>query len=197
MAVANSTSTSPRRLGPRVRAALPWASALVLVAGTIAFVVAMFGRGDDAAPAQNVAAPPAQIVKPPPANAGKRPLEQGVREAAGKFILTAVARRNLAEAWTVTHPELRGGLTLAQWKTGNIPVPPFPVATVDEARFKVDESYKNEVLLQVALIPKPGADQPATVFWLGLKAQGKGTNRRWLVNYFMPRWAPRVPSDDF
>jgi hypothetical protein len=32
-------------------------------------------------------------------------------------------------------------------------------------------------------------------FQLGLVARGKGAGRHWLVNYWMPRWTPPIPTD--
>jgi len=161
----------------------------VLVAGAIAFMVAVFGGSGEKAPL-----PPASTqAKPPPPPVAK--VEKGARVAAGKFILTAVARKNLAESWAVTHPELKRGYTLAEWKKGDIPVIPFPVDAIDEARFKVDEVHKNMVVLEVALIPRPGAEQDATVFFIGLKALGTGSERRWLVDYWAPNANVPVPDD--
>lgn len=161
----------------------------MLIAGAIAFMVAVFGGSDEKTPL-----PPAPTQAAPQAAPADK-VERAARVAAGKFILTAVARKNLAESWAVTHPELKRGYTLAEWKRGDIPVIPFPVGAIDEARFKVDQVQKNEVLLQVALIPKPGAEEQATVFFIGLKAAGTGPERRWLVNYWMPNFNVPVPDD--
>ena len=69
---------------------------------------------------------------------------------------------------------MKQGFTLAQWKSGEIPVVPYPVANLKEARFKVDESTTNSLMLGVVLIPKPGAKEKAQEFDLGLKKVGNG-----------------------
>jgi len=178
-----------------MRQLLPWVSAAVLILATTIFVITVFGDSGEksAAPRQPAAAVPQASATQAPKTG---PLENGARMAAGKFILTAVARKNLGESWKVTHPELRAGYTLGQWKRGDIPVVPFPVDDTEQTRFTVEELYKNEVLVTVALIPRAGADQPATVFWMGLKATGAGAKRTWRVNYWMPRWNARVPNTD-
>ncbi len=157
------------------------------------FVVTVFGNDEPATKAANLTPEPQLPAAQPKPKKGA--IEPGAREAAGKFILTAVARKDLRASWAVTHPELKAGYTLAQWTKGDLPVVPFPVTAIEEARFRVDESYKDEVMLEVALIPKPGSEYEATVFQIGLKATGTGAKRRWLVNYWMPRWGPRVPTD--
>ena len=177
---------------------LPWIGALVLAAGTAAFLLAFF-RDPDAPsqapqPAANVrnATPPANNTKAGPKTAKVDP---AARRVAGKFILTAVARKNLAASWPIIHPDLKRGYTLAEWKKGEIPIVPYPLEGLEQARFTVDESYEDQVLLQVALIPKPGVKVDAAVFFIGLKASGKGANKRWLVDYWMPRWSPPVPDN--
>lgn len=62
-------------------------------------------------------------------------LDPAARQVADKFILTAVARKNLGEAYELTHPDLRQGLTKQQWLTGNIPVQYYPA---DAARWELD-----------------------------------------------------------
>ena len=54
--------------------------------------------------------------------------------------------------------------------------------------FKVDESYPDEAILEVALLPKDSTKVKPQVFFIGLKKTGSGA---WLVNYWVPRAAPR------
>jgi hypothetical protein len=35
---------------------------------------------------------------------------------------------------------------------------------------------------------------PAQIFYVGLKAVGKGKDKKWLVNYFQPRAIIAVPN---
>jgi hypothetical protein len=121
------------------------------------------------------------------------PLTREARRVAGRFILTAVARRNLAESWALTDPTLRQGFTLAQWKSGKIPVVPYPVASIDEAPFKVDYSYADRALLEIALLPKDGSHVKPQLFFLRLRVRGTGHDRRWLVDYWIPRGQALTP----
>ena len=54
-------------------------------------------------------------------------------------------------------PNLRGGLTRAQWVTGNNPVVPYPIEKLDVAPYKVDASYTRSALIEVALLPRRNA----------------------------------------
>lgn len=121
-------------------------------------------------------------------------VDAGARKVAGRFILTAVARKNELSSWDLVHPTLRAGFTKREWARGEMPISPFPVASVDEARFRVDHLSRNTVTLDVALIPKAGTGVKAEVFKIGLVAVGSGEGRRWLVDYWMPVWGARVPT---
>ena len=118
-------------------------------------------------------------------------VEPEARKVAGKFILTAVARKNIDQSWAITHPDMRAGFTRREWARGDLPVVPYEVSSISEARFRVDALEKNMVQLDVALLPKEAT--PATkagVFKIGLVAVGTGDNRRWLVDYWGPAELP-------
>jgi hypothetical protein len=120
-------------------------------------------------------------------------VDAAARRVAGEWILTSVARKNLAEGYRLTHPELRQGMTLKQWLTGNIPVQPYPADQLDQARFKVDESYEDEVYLEVALLPKAGVTIKPQIFFIGLKRLG-GKKGPWRVSYWLPYGKPELPT---
>ena len=83
------------------------------------------------------------------------PLDPQARAVAEKFVATAVARKNLVEAWNLASPELKHDLTLAQWKTGTIPVTPYPVGKAAEA-VTVQTSYPDVAVLRVTFTPPAG-----------------------------------------
>ena len=160
-------------------------SGLVLVAGVVAFTVAYFG---DTGTSQEtpLSSTPAQVFTP----RKQVPLDQEARRVAGRFILTAVARENLAESYELAHPELRQGMTKREWLTGNIPVVYYPAKAIETATFKVDESYPNEAILEVALLPKESSKVKPQIFFIGLKK----ARTTWQVSYWVPRAAPAVPN---
>ncbi len=78
--------------------------------------------------------------------------------------------------------------------TGNIPVVPYPIKSLATARFKVDYSYRNEAVLEVALLSKEGAKIKPQIFVLGLKrVPGPGGTRHWVIDNWVPRSATLVP----
>ena len=103
---------------------------------------------------------------------------------AARFVQTAVRRDHAERAFELAGPSLRAGTTRAEWQGGDIPVVPYPV---DDARWKFDYSYEDEIGLQVAVFPERGASVPPAVFTMSLRAVGDGAARRWLVD----SWAPR------
>jgi hypothetical protein len=121
-------------------------------------------------------------------------IDSAARQVAGRWILTNVARKNLATGYELTHPELRQGMTLKQWLTGNIPVTPYPADRLEAATFKVTESYEDEVYLEVALLPKAGVDIKPQIFHIGLKRMG-GAHGKWRVSYWLPYGKPELPTN--
>ena len=108
---------------PRNQRRIMVVAALVLLAGVAAFIVSRLGNTPDAKPVdRSPNAPVKDVSKVPKTTA----LEPGARLAAQKFILTAVARKNLKAAYSLAGPQIRQGQTLKQWLTGNIAVIPYP-----------------------------------------------------------------------
>jgi hypothetical protein len=188
------SSFSERLNSPRFVRRVSWVAALVFVAGIVAFAIAYFGNTAETRetplsnePAVGVQAPRRTV-----------PLDAKARVVAGQFILTAVQRdvpaakrrENLARAWKITDPKSvvrqcdARPCTYKEWLSGDIPVVPYPADSVDKASFAIEESYPDQVVLQVALLPKDGAGVESQIFWISLKKL-KG---RWLVD----DWSPRV-----
>ena len=170
---------------------LPWLGALVLAAGTAAVLI-KFGTADDT----STAGSRGNVVLPEQPK--RAPVDPEAQNVAGQFIQTAVGRRNLDRAWKITHPELKAGMTLREWRTGQIPVIPVEIQKYDPKliAYRVRWSFENEVLLEVLLVPKDGVKNvtPQT-FYIGLKADEKGADKHWLVNYWMTSYKPPVRPD--
>ena len=173
---------------PRKQRRLLWtASAFLVVA--VATLLIVFMRNTRAENAKEVFSDePAQIFTQPK----KVSVDPEARRVAGRFILTAVARKDLAASYDLAHPELRNGFTRAQWKTGNIPVVPFLTSDLDFASFKVEYSFAKEVVLKVLLVPAGTEATPAS-FFIGLKRVG-GKDGSWRVYYWAPNVRPAVPD---
>jgi hypothetical protein len=167
--------------------ALPWIAGFVLVAGLVAFGTVYIFDGDETVEVQEPVTTGEAVTNTTPTNVA---LDPEARKVAGKFIITAVTREKLAESWKITHPELRAGFTLEEWKGGDIPVQYYPADAIDKATFKINESYAGEAVLEVALLPKEGEEVKPQIFYIGLKKM----NGKWLVYYWAPRSAIPVPA---
>ncbi len=175
----------PRRL----QRTLPWVAGAVLLAGVIIALVKLVPNQNPKADATPTKSPVRVATKPPKTVR----LPQAAREIAGKFILTAVVRKNLAEAWKISGPGIRQTLTKKEFLTGNIPVVPFPFKLA-VAPMKVDYSFKNQALLEVALLAPKKAKIKPQYFYLGLKRLGSASPR-WVVDSWVPRAGPKIPSN--
>jgi hypothetical protein len=162
----------------------------MLLAGIAAFLGLVVLKGTGNAYPDRFSGKPAQLSHPDkPA-----PVSREEIALARRFIETAVARKNLDAAYAFTHPDLRGGLTRAEWDRGNIPVLYYQADNTATVLFNTDYSYRTQALFEVNLHAKPGTDQrPYLLFYIGLKREGGTPNGRWLVNYFEPNWRPPIP----
>ena len=120
-------------------------------------------------------------------------LDPQIRSAVTTFIGTAVAREHVDRSWNVVAPTLKAGYTRAQWnKANDLPVVPYPGVDTNHVRYYLDHASTKEILVEVGLAGKPGVSTRPVTFQLGL-VPGKGG--RWLVDYWLPRGGPPVPSD--
>ncbi len=164
------------------------AAVFVIGLGTFLAIVVFHGTGNRFT--DTFSNQPAKLADPDP----KAPLQKSEIALARKFIKTAVARQDLAAAYKLVHPDLKGTLTLKQWETGNIPVISYHAQNADNAHFIVDYSNQRSALLEVDLVAKRGTEaRPHLLFFLGLKRAGDKKNGRWLVSYWEPHWRPPIP----
>jgi hypothetical protein len=192
----DSSSSSPRTVGgilssPRAQRRLIVFSGGVLVIGFIAFLSAFLLRGTSGihSPLSTL---PAQthpkLVKAPPSKEALK--------VAREFLETAVLRKNLARAYDITGPALRGNMTRAEWNKGNIAVAPYPARNTKTAAFTVDWSYRTQIMLEVDLVAKKGSGsniRPHLPYFLGLQRKGDKPNGAWQVNTWISAWHPPIP----
>jgi hypothetical protein len=170
---------------PGWQKALPWVVAVVVVGAAIAAGIIWSNTGHSTAtPLTNQ--PAVDVSKVPPTVK----LTPGATQVARRFIQTAVARKNLPEAYNLVTEQIRQGQSLKSWNTGNIAVIPYPVDAVKYAPMKIDFSYPDEAQVEIALLPKAGAAARPQLFLMDL-VRRKG---KWLVNSWVPRSSPPVPN---
>jgi hypothetical protein len=171
---------------PRRRRRLGWASVLLAVAGGIAFVAVNYANTGTALP-EHFTNQPVQRVAPPPRAAKLSGEDQNAaRAVAEHFIDTAVLRQRIDESWEISAPSLHQGMTREQWRSGNIPVTPYPANAVGEIKYRVDWSGEDRVYLKIAIVPKPKSTANGQAFDMGLERLGPAQNHRWLVDYWVP-----------
>ena len=166
-----------------------WIGLAVLAVGVAVATFSFFGNTGHSqeTPLSNT---PANVYKPQK----QVQVESSAKRVAAEFILTAVSRKKLAKSYDYVHPELRQGMTRKQWSTGNIPVVYYPASVLDKTAFKVDESYPDELYMEVALLPKVGSGWKPQIFYIGLKKVG-GAKGHWAVSYWVPRGKPEIPTN--
>jgi hypothetical protein len=174
---------------PRTQKYLLWFSAFVLAAGIAAVLVVFLGNTGHSEP-QSFSSEPVQTVAKPSKNIT---LEKAQRELAGKFILTAVQRKRLQDAWNLVGPGLRQGMTYKEWLKGTIPVVPF-LDPIRLAPIKVDISQKNYALIEVIIVPA-SKNVKSQIFTMEMIKVGKGSKSHWVVNSWAPRSAPTIPNN--
>jgi hypothetical protein len=186
---------------------LMWFSGLVLFAGVAFLVVKLVPANDNTKQSPDkgfVATLPAKSL--PLTNAKGQQvqkyeeLDPEVRATIKTFLASAVAHKHLDRSWSVVAPSMKKGYTLKSWslggpKQGGLPVVPYPIANVDSTQYYLDYASTKEILLEVGVSAPPKKKMRPTAFQLGLVPSGKGANQRWLVNYWMPRWTPPIPTD--
>lgn len=184
------SALASRLSSPRFQRRLLWIGGSVVALGGIAATIAFLWTGPKPKPAPPFVPKQAQVAP----KERTVPFDPAAKEVGERFIETAVQRKNLEESYHLVAPALRGGFSLKQWKTGAIPVIPYPADTSRAAPVKIDYSYENKALLVVLLLPKHGTHVKPQTFLLGLSAFGKGKNRHWLVDYWAPFGAPKIPQ---
>ena len=186
---------------------LMWFSGLVLAAG-VAFLVIKLLPSDGGKPigADKGFIPKLPAKSMPLTNAQGtqvqryEQLDPEVRTTIKTFLATAVARKHLDKSWAVIAPSMRRGYTFHSWSTGGhgkggLPVVPYPIANVNSTQYYLDYASTKEILLEVGVSAPKAKKMRPVAFQLGLVPEGKGTTKHWLVNYWMPRWTPPLPTD--
>jgi hypothetical protein len=190
---------------PRFNRILLWSSALVLAAGVLLVVSQLAGGSDKSSrspdPGFRPTLPTKQVQLK---NAQGVPitkfeqLDDKTRTTIRTFLATAVAREHLDRSWAAIAPSMKKGYTFKQWANASaLPVVPYPNADVNTAQYYLDYASTKEILIEVGLSVKPEIKGEArtrpTAFQLGLSPVGKGAQKQWLVDYWMPRWTPPIP----
>jgi hypothetical protein len=109
-----------------------------------------------------------------------------------RFVPAAVARKSPADAYAVSTPNLRSQATTRQWRTGDIPVHPFPARGHTFHGWTVNYAQPRHVNLDLLLMPDLKKEVHPIAFTIDVeKVRGK-----WLVDAVLPIavFAPLPPQ---
>jgi hypothetical protein len=189
---------------PRFNRYMLWFGMAVLAAGAIALIVVFAGgRSDNTNVNPDKGFHPVLPAKSSPLKNAEgvtiktfSQLDSQIRSSIRTFIGTAVARQHTGDSWNIVSPSLRSGYTLEQWKAGDqLPVVPYPGVDTEHVQYYLDYATNKEILVEVGLAGKPGVSTRPVTFQLGLVPVRQGSHSRWLIDYWMPRWTPPVPTN--
>jgi hypothetical protein len=180
-----------------------WFGVAVFAAGALALVFTFAGGSDTAStkPDKGFRATLPQNAHPLKNSHGVTiktfwQLDPQVRTTIRRFLLTGVSRRDQGAAWSTVAPSVRKGYTYKSWKNANaLPVIFYPVANIHQVQYYLDYASDQEILIEVGLFAPKRYQMRPTTFQLGLTPHGEGAHKKWLVDYFMPRWTPPVPQN--
>jgi hypothetical protein len=162
------------------------AGVLVLLAGIIAVVVTFTSNSktENTAPT----GPPVKTAAPAQPNIE---MPAAAWNVAKQFLFTALPRKNLAAAYKLADASMLGGMSLSEWKTGNIQVPYFPTARIIRYNWKnTNFRHPRAIAQNLILVPDKSSSQRALPFLIILKKIGG----QWKVDYFNAVNGPPLPT---
>jgi hypothetical protein len=168
--------------------------AVVLVAGIVAILVTQI-ENDSSGSTENVK-PTGPPIRATPKVQKNISFPAPAWKVAREFVVAATTRTSLARAYTLADGNVRGGLTLAQWKTGNIPVPYFPTAKIIRYNFKnTNFAHPRDAAVNLILVPTKKSGMRSAPFQIEVIKVGEGANAHWVVDYFGSMQGVPVPHE--
>jgi hypothetical protein len=109
-----------------------------------------------------------------------------------RFVPAAVARKSPADAYAFSTPNLRRQATARQWRTGDIPVHPFPARGRTFRGWTVNYAMRNHVNLDLLVMPELKKERRPIAFTMDVEK----IHGRWLVDAVLPIavFAPLPPQ---
>jgi hypothetical protein len=167
--------------------------AVVLAAGIVAVLVTQLGNNSGST--EN-AKPTGPAIRETPKAQKDISFPAPGWKVAREFIMAATHRTNLARAYELADANVRGGLTLQQWKTGNIQVPYFPTAKIVRYNFKnTNFAHPRDAAVNLILIPRKKSGMHPTPFQVEVVKVGQGASAHWVVDYFGSMQGFPVPHE--
>ena len=176
----------------RRRRRITWMTLLVVVAGSVASLVAWMRDTGHKSLAPNLPGK-VQFYREPKQVALTPSALHAAQATTYVFLSTAVLRQHVENSYGLIAPTLKEGMSRDEWAKGENPIIPYPV-DLKTVQYRVDYSYASSppdglplVGMTVSMKPQKGIDERAMDFGIELEAAGKGPKRHWLVTSWEPR----------
>jgi hypothetical protein len=160
---------------PRFRRRLGLVLAALLLVGAVTGILMIGNTADPPLPLSDRPAIVEQKRPPARLSAAER---RSVLVISRLFVLAAVRRDHPERAWPLASAALRSGTSLADWKVGTLPIPPYPVRN---ARWNLAYSVVGEVGLDVFVESTDPEIRPL-VYRLTLVRGRRPSGPSWLVD---------------
>ncbi len=108
------------------------------------------------------------------------------RATLGRFVRSAVIRRNLAASWPLATAHMRIGTSYTDWLAGDLPVVPYPAAAFRAFGLTPKYSYRHVLGYDVLVLPnqtRAGGAAGQQVY----ECELHDVRGRWLVDFCYPR----------
>ena len=149
----------------------------VAAIGAGALTIALLPTGTPAPPDRLRAAPPVQREREVTLTPAMR---RAIDTTLDAFVPAAVDRRDPDAAWRLAGPGLRSASTLRDWRAGELPVQPFPVAGTRFHGWRALSTTRDRVALDLLLHPRAEARVGPIAVAIDLVRD----DDRWLVDAF-------------
>lgn len=105
-----------------------------------------------------------------------------IGETLERFVQAGLGRRDLTAAYRLATPQLRGGISLREWKSGDLPVFPYAARKGDGQAWTKDYAFGDTVGVELFLHPAASEKLGPIAF----KGSVRKLNGRWLVDSVVP-----------
>ena len=111
-----------------------------------------------------------------------RRAKREIGETLERFVQAGLGRRDPAAAYLLATPQLRGGVSIREWRSGDLPVFPYVARKGDGRAWTKDYAFGDTVGVEVFLHPAPSEKLGPIAF----KGAVRKLNGRWLVDSVVP-----------
>jgi hypothetical protein len=172
-----------RLSSPRFRRRLVWLSVALVVAGLVTLAATKYSNTGKSYATPLIDEP--ATVYHIPARMHLSAVDRNVLfGVTSRFVMTAVRRRHLDQAWGMLGPEMKAGQTRRSWNSGFNNVVPFNADGI--GTFNVLYAYQNDVAIDTGLVSGKGQRWAAKTFTIELKRYPSHPHE-WLVASWVPK----------